>query len=133
MIVVACSHLLDVQGVSPAMAGAICSKAGQNSSSSLDTIAGQDWNRLYSEWKSWVQIIQSNNFTPVAAPAPDCSVSVIGAHAGGMPGSALQLVDEYYRMPEVAYFSVMSIETPSSEAGQRMILSLCCLGSKPVS
>lgn len=42
-------------------------------------------------------------FSPVAAALPDGSVSVIGAPAG-TPGSALELIDQYYRMPEVSIF-----------------------------
>lgn len=46
-------------------------------------------------------MIDSEQFQPVAAPAPDGSVSVIGGHAEGISGSALELIDDYYRMPEV--------------------------------
>ena len=61
-----------------------------------------------------MQTLQSGSFTPTAAPPPDCSVSVIGVHDHGRPGSALQLVDDYYRMPEVTS-AALTIDTMDSK------------------
>lgn len=90
-----------IQGMSPAMANELCTKAGLNASTKLTSVTEEEWQQVHAAWIGWVRVLQSGNFTPTAAPPPDCSVSVIGGRENGTSGSALQLTDDYYRMPEV--------------------------------
>ena len=62
----------------------------------------QDLQKLHMEWLAWIEAVASGSFTPTAAPPPDDSVSVIGAHHLGVHGGALELCDMYFRMPEVS-------------------------------
>lgn len=83
------------------MAGQVCQQADLGSSSDLQDITEEQWKCLHSAWLSWVHAIESEDFCPLAEPSNDNFVSVIGFRTGNLPGSALQLVDDYYRMPEV--------------------------------
>lgn len=96
------SNKMYFQGMSPAMAGELCTKASHSPSADITTVTDEGWQQLYAVWKQWVQNLQSGRFMPMAAPPPDCSVSVMGTHPHDKSGSALQLVDDYYRMPEVS-------------------------------
>ena len=83
------------------MASELCSKAGLSPSTKLTSVTEEEWQLVHAAWTQWVRVLQNGKFSPTAAPPPDCSVSVIGGHVNGTPGSALLLVDNYYRMPEV--------------------------------
>ena len=63
----------------------------------------QDMQNVHKEWLAWIEAVVSRSFTPTAAPPPDGSVSVIGAHPSGVHGGALELCDNYFRMPEVNF------------------------------
>ena len=95
------SSLCSLQGMSPSMAEGICSKAGVNPSSDMQSMIDRSWQLLHTEWINWVRVLESGSFAPTMAPGPEGKVSVIGAHKDGIQGSALELIDTYYRMPEV--------------------------------
>ena len=115
-----CPDSLHSQGMSPAMASQLCAKAGHSPYAKLTSITDEAWQHLHATWRDWVHILQSGNFSPTAAPPPDCSVSVIGIHHDGTLGSALQLADDYYRMPEVSRAAQTTERPPGSAFGSFM-------------
>lgn len=83
------------------MVEGICIKAGVAPPAALHDISEEKWKSLHAEWIDWIRAIENSSFKPIMAPLPDGKVSVIGAYRGGIQGAALELVDTYYRMPEV--------------------------------
>ena len=93
-----CNHV-PVQGMSPTTAAHICSKAGLLPKSSAVDLSLDQWQAMHQTWLCWIQAVETSSFTPTVRE--DGAVSVIGAYSDPVP--ALQAVDVYYRMPQVAF------------------------------